>query len=457
MKKQKLGIIKGRYQALLLTGERPMKRYKLVLVTLIICLLLSGAGTVLASQSNDVYVIPVTGIVDRGLAAFVNRGITEAEKNMAKAIVIEIDTPGGEVEPAINISSSILNASVPTLTLIKDEATSAGVIIAISSNKIYMTSHATIGAAETRPKEEKYISYWSSKLRGVAEKTGRDPELVAAMADSDIVIEGIKPKGKILSLTAKQALEVGLADSIVANRHEALSIMGIDKANIQEIKPNVAEHVARFVTNPYISPIILTIGIVGAIMELLTPGFGIFGFLGLLAFGLFFGANFMIGAAQYWALGLFILGLVLLLIEMFIPGFGVFGISGIVSVILGLVMSFPNPIQAIYSLSFSIIASVVILYFSIKYLVKTPVFDKLILSLKQDKTQGYLSSSQDKSTYCNREGVALTTLRPAGAGEFDGVRVDVITDGEYIPAGSRIKVIKVEGSKVVVRKLKEEV
>jgi len=444
-------IIKGP-----MTGEKPMKKVRIVGIFLILSILLCFAGMGFAESSGDVYVVPIKGVIDRGIAMFVKRCVNEAEKNEAQAIIFEIDTPGGEVNAAVEISNTILNTSVPTISFINNEATSAGVIIAVSSDTIYMTSHATIGAAETRPNEEKYISYWSSKLRAVAEKTGRNPELVAAMADADVVIEGLKPKGKILSLTAKQAEELELADGIVANRSEALKANGINDADIIEQKPSMAEYVAQFVTNPYISPIILTIGIVCIIMELLLPGYGLFAFIGLLAFGLFFGANFMIGSARIWTIALFILGILLLLIEMFIPGFGIFGISGIVSVIIGLMMSFPNPVQAFYSITFAVIASCVISYFLGKYLVKTPVFDRIILNLKQEKSQGYLAFSDITSEFLNREGIALTTLRPAGSADFDGQKLDVLADGEFIPAGSKIRVIRVEGSKIVVKKIIEE-
>jgi len=429
-----------------------MKKSRIVWIFLILTIFLGFAVISSAESSKDVYVVPVKGVIDRGLAMFVKRCVTEAEEKAAQAIIFEIDTPGGEINAAVEISNVILSSSTPTISFINNEATSAGVIIAVSSEKIFMTQHATIGAAETRPNEEKYISYWSSRLRAVAEKTGRDPELVAAMADADVVIDGVKPRGKILSLTAKQAEELKFVDGISANRNEVLKALGIADANVIEQKPNMAEYIAQFVTNPYISPIILTIGIVCIVMELLLPGFGIFGFIGLLSFGLFFGANFMIGAARIWTVALFILGLLLLLIEMFIPGFGIFGISGIVSVIIGLIMSFPNPVQAFYSITFSLIASCLILYFLGKYLKKAPVFDRLILRMKQEKSQGYSATSVNASEFLNREGIALTTLRPAGAADFDGQKLDVLADGEFIPAGSKIKVIRVEGSKIVVKK-----
>ena len=177
-----------------------MKLKKIVIIAVIISLFFGFMSEGIADNKNHssaaIYVIPVQGVVNRGLTAFVERGIREAEENKAEAIVFEIDTPGGEVGAAVKMSNAILKTSIPTVSFINNEATSAGVIIAISSRTIMAVPGATIGAAETRPKEEKYISYWSSALRGVAEKTGRDPDLVAAMADADVVIEGVKEKVK---------------------------------------------------------------------------------------------------------------------------------------------------------------------------------------------------------------------------------------------------------------------
>lgn len=409
-----------------------------------------------APPSENVFVVPVRGVIDSGLARFVERGIKLAQSGNAKAIIIEIDTPGGEINAAQNISDAILNASVPTISYVNDEAASAGVLVAISSKTLVVAPGATIGAAETRPNEEKYISWWASRLRNTAERTGRDPELVAAMADADVTIEGLKEKGKILSLTARQALDLHFADSMASSRADLLKSQNLTGAKVTEVKPNMAERIAQMATNPYISPILLTIGIVGVITEILTPGFGIPGLLGLFSFSLFFGGNLLAGATSYWVIGLFILGLLLLTIEIFIPGFGVFGIAGIISVIGSIIMAYPTPEQALLSIVIALLASGAIMYVLLKYLIKTPVFDRIILSTKQDKSKGYVASTGDTASYFGKEGTAITPLRPAGAGEIDGKRLDMVTEGEFVPAGSRIKVIKVEGGKIVVKKIGKE-
>lgn len=441
-----------------------MKHEKVLVLAFIICLFFSFMDDSLAlntkSSPDYIYVIPVKGVIDRGLAAFVTRAIREAEQVNAKALVVEIDTPGGEVGSALQMSNAILNTFIPTVSFINNEATSAGVIIAISSKKLMAVSGATIGAAETRPNEEKYIAYWSSALRAAAEKTGRNPELVAAMADADVVIEGVKEKGKILSLTTGEALELGLIDEQVNGLEELINKIKTAEniKNVEVIKAdmNLSERIAHMATNPYVAPVLLTVGIVGTVTEILTPGFGIPGIVGLIAFGLFFGGNYMAGAAQSWVIGLFILGLLLLLIEMFIPGFGVFGVTGILSIIASVIMAFPSPEQALTSIIISLILSAILIYLLFKYLIKTPIFDRIILGTKQAKSDGYVAVINDKSELVGTEGKAVTTLRPAGVAVIGEKRLDVLAEGEFIPCGSNIVVSRVEGNKIIVKLKKKE-
>jgi len=441
-----------------------MKHKKVILLTLIILLTFSFIDYGLAQNTKNspdyIYVIPVKGVIDRGLAAFVKRALREAEQDQAKTLVIEIDTPGGEVGSALQISNTILNTNIPTISFINNEATSAGVIIAISSKTLMAVPGATIGAAETRPNEEKYIAYWSSALRAAAEKTGRNPELVAAMADADVVIEGVKEKGKILSLTTGEALKLGLFDDQVKDLEELINRIktteNINNVEVVKADMNLAERIAHMTTSPYVAPVLLTIGIVGTVTEILTPGFGIPGIMGLIAFGLFFGGNYMAGAAQFWVIGLFILGLLLLLIEMFVPGFGVFGVTGILSIIASVIMVFPSPGQALVSILIALISSAILIYLLVKYLIKTPIFDRVILGTMQDKSDGYVAVINDKSELVGAEGKAVTTLRPAGVALIGEMRLDVLAEGEFIPSGSEIIVNRVEGNKIIVKLKKKE-
>lgn len=432
-----------------------IKKYLLTTITLILIFFACSPFAYAKQAFNEkkvVYIVPVKGVINRGVEQFVKRGIKEAEKEKVKAIVFEIDTPGGQVQSAVNISNTILATSVPTICYINNEATSAGVIIAISCEKIYMSPNSTIGAAETRPKEEKYISYWSSKLESVAEETGRDPKLVAAMADADIEIKGVKEKGKILSLTTKQAFKLGLADEVADNYEELFANTDLRDATIVNIEKSPAEKLAQTIMNPYIAPILLTIGFVGIIVEILTPGFGLPGIVGIVALGLFFGANIMIETAQYWMIGLFVLGVLLLIIEIFIPGFGVFGVSGIICCVLSIISVFSNTRQAIVSIIFALIVSLVMVYLLLKYVIKNPVLSKLVLETKQEKSKGYTTSYNNTKKFLGKIGISLTSLRPSGIAVFNGKKLDVLSEGEFISKGEKVEVIKIEGSKIVVKR-----
>ncbi|MDI3540626.1 MAG: hypothetical protein PWP66_164 [Thermosediminibacterales bacterium] len=433
-----------------------MKKIFTIIVTAVIILVIFVVGSVAEAEktiktlSGDIYVIPVKGVVDPGLARFIERSIREANTERASAIVFEINTPGGLIDAAIDISEMIMETQIPTIALVNGEATSAGVLITISCDKVFMIPGSTIGAAEPRPKEEKVISYWTSKLRSAAERTGRDPDLVAAMADADIEIPDLIQKGKILSLTAVQAKELKLADEIVNNRADVLKHLSLTDKPVKELTPSLAEKIASFVTSPFVSPILLTIGFVGIITEILTPGFGFPGIIGLISLALFFGGHMIAGLAGWESIVFFLLGIIFLLIEALVPGFGVFGILGIIGIIGSIIAASVSIEQALISLTFSFIASIIILFFIFRFLTRSKLFDNLILSLKQDKDSGYKVSAENQ-TLLGRVGTTITPLRPAGTAEFDGIRMDVLSEGGFVGSNKKVKVVKIEGSKIVVR------
>lgn len=433
-----------------------MKLEKYILVVLILLLVFfTFMPAFKAEQSinkEKVYILPVKGVINKGVEQFIKRGIKKAEAEKVKAIIFEIDTPGGEVRAADNISKAILDTSLPTISFINNEASSAGVIVAISCEKIYMSPNSTIGAAETRPKEEKYISYWSSRLQSVAEENGRDAKLIAAMADADIEIKGIKQKGKILSLTTRQAINIKLADDIAENYEELLIKANLKDNLVVEIKKNPAEKFVQLLMNPYITLILLAIGFIGVITEIFTPGFGLPGIIGILAFGMLFGANIMIEATKYWIIGIFILGIMLLIIEIFVPGFGVFGVLGTIFCILSIIFAFPDTKQIFVSIVFAFIISCIIIYLLLRYIIKTPISSTIILETKQEKSKGYIASHKNIQEFLGKKGISLTPLRPSGLAMFDGKKLDVLSDGEFISKGEKIEVVKVEGNKIIVKR-----
>ncbi|SHM88913.1 membrane-bound serine protease (ClpP class) [Caldanaerovirga acetigignens] len=427
---------------------------KTLLIFLIATLLLFSLKTntsCSAAEKGEVVFVPVKGTVDPGLAKFIKRAVDEALKTQAALLIFDIDTPGGRVDSAVEISQTILNSPVPTVAYVNSQATSAGVLIAISCEKIYMAPGSTIGAAETVPKEEKAISYWRSKLEGVAERRGRDRDIVAAMADADVEISGLKEKGKILSLTAQKALELKLADGIAADRRELLNALGVGERNQKEIKPYFAEKIASFVTGPYVAPMLITIGFIGIITEVLTPGFGMAGIAGITSLVLFFAGHMIAQLAGWESIAFFLAGVFLLIIEALVPGFGVLGVLGIAGIIGGIVTASATVKQGLITVTVSLVASFIIFILLLKRFSSSPFFERLVLFSRLDKSLGY-TAHEEKTELLGRTGVALTPLRPAGIVDFGDRKLDVVSDGEFIEAGKKVRVVKVEGSRIVVER-----
>jgi membrane-bound serine protease (ClpP class) len=433
----------------------------LLILLLALIFLFQVVGPLYAAPSSDiVYVVPVEGMIDTGMVNFIERVYKEADELGIRNIILEIDTPGGLVNEAVRIKKIIDRSVTPTIAYVTGGAISAGALLALTSPELIMAPGTTMGAAEPRigdeKADEKTVSYWASELAGAAEQNGRNPEIARAMADSDIAIPNLTEKGKLLTLTAKKALEHKMIDGILANRAEVLEFYGLSNTRVIEQEPAFTEQVSRWVTNPYVSSVLLTIGIAGIIIEIFTVGFGIPGIIGSLALALYFGGSLLVGLSGWGAILLFILGLILMALEAFvIPGFGVVGIAGLASLITSIFLAAPSSEQALTSLVLALIGTIVLVGLSIKILPTRKVWQRLILGTKLEKSSGYVASSPDYSGMEGKEGKALTPLRPAGVAEIDGLRVDVVTEGGFVQVSQPVKVIKVEGNKVVVTALKD--
>ena len=418
-----------------------------------IFLILLGFGFVCAKPTKSVYLIPIKGEINDAVEAYVKKAVQEAEDANASKIIFEIDTYGGVVLSAIEISNTIMETPVSTVCYIKDNAISAGVIISISGDTVIANKSINIGSAETIPNEEKYLSTWVGKLRTVAERKERNADIIAGMADADVEIEGIKEKGKLLNLTAAQAYEHGIVDEIVDGRKGLFETLGLSDNDIIELQYDYRTNIARFTNSTVVSTLLITLGIIGLIGEVFTAGFGVLGSIGILSFALFFAGRVIAGHAGAGILILFAAGIVLLGIELTIPGFGVPGITGIVCIILSIIIGSSNPINAAISLSMAIVLSIITLIILFKYAPKNKLFDRLILSHEAKSDEGYVSYTSDKEILLGGTGEALTHLRPSGTMLLGDKRIDVVTEGDYIEKGTKLKIIAVEGSRIVVRKV----
>lgn len=418
----------------------------------------------LFAQQSKVYIGYIEGDIDLGLSPYVSRVISEAEQNNASAIIFKINTFGGRVDAATQIKDAILASKIKTVAFINNRAISAGALIALSCQKIVMAPGSNIGAAtvvdQTGEKvSEKYQSYMRSEMRSTAEKNGRNPEIAEAMVDERIVIPGLTDSTQLVTLTSEEALKYKMSDTILTKIEEVLEYIGQKDAKLVKETTNWAEDVVRFLNNPIISSILIMIGFFGLLSEIKTPGWGVPGTAGLIALALFFGSSYILKLATIVEILMFIAGVVLILLEIFlIPGFGIAGISGIVLIFLSIFLSLIGSEQfltfdaislAIIQLAFAVVTALVLLFLLAKYLPKSELFNRLVLSEAEKAEEGYVSVSEEQSLL-GKIGVTVSILRPVGIAEIDGKRVEVVSDGEFIKPGTKVKVIKVEGMKVVV-------
>lgn len=414
--------------------------------------------TIILPGTGPVWVISVEGTIDLGLASFISRQMAEANESLASVIIFEINTFGGRVDAATEIVDTILKADIPTVAWVTDRAWSAGALIALATDIIWMSPGSSIGAAEPRPADEKTISALKAQFESVAERTGRDPLIAAAMVDARVEVEGLSGPGEILTLTAKQAVTVGYSRNIVSNRQSIKNALDVASRTETVAQFNWAERAARFLTAPVITEILLTLAFLGLIAEVTSPGFGVPGALGLAALVLFFGGRYVVGIVGWEILLLFTLGLFFLLAELLIiPGFGIVGLLGIGSVVGSLILSYGAVELALRSLAIVLIITLIGTVLLWRFGRRRTLWGRLILSQTSPLTGPEAEHTFSLlGSFKGKEGRSFTVLRPAGVVIIEGERFDAVSAGGYIAAGKRIVVIRVDGSRIVVDEVTDE-
>jgi membrane-bound serine protease (ClpP class) len=418
---------------------------------------------------GPVYIVPIEGMIDNVLASYITRAVSDAESAGASLVIFHMDTFGGLVDAADNIRKTILNAEPITTAFIDKNAASAGALISYANDKIVMVPGSSIGAAtvvegvggEAAP--DKYQSYMRGLMRSTAEANGRDPRIAEAMVDESIEIEGISDSGKVLTLSASEAKRLGVADAVLNDVDEIISLAGLSGAQVVRHHASRTEKVLRFLSSPILQSILMLMMMGGLYFELQTPGVGFPGATAAIGAALFFAPHYMMGLVESWELVLFGIGALLLLAEILvIPGFGVAGITGIILVVGSLFaalvgnvgLDFPPAEElatAILTMAATLLLLILLMFSLARYLPRSERFNQLVLAPELSSISGYTSAETIESLL-GRSGLTLTPLRPSGAAEIDGERIDVITDGEFIPSGTPVKVVRVRGSRVEVRK-----
>ena len=358
--------------------------------------------------NKKIYVVPIQDVIDLGIPSLVSRGISLAESNNADMIIFDIDTFGGRVDAATQIKDSISSTNIETIAFINRRAISAGSLISLSCDKIYMTGGATIGATSVvdmsgSKQSEKSQSYMREEMAATAEKSGKNPNIARGMVDEELSFEYLvvdgdslkvediegRKEGKLITLTTELALKYGIADGKSETIEELLSSLEINEYDITTVDENWSENVVRILTNPTVSSLLTTFGTIGVISELYSAGWGIGGTIGIICLTLALGAGYLTQLASSTDILIILLGILLLFVEaVAIPGFGIFGITGIIILFYGFyLLLIPDiPVspevysEALDGFSWAIVVGIFGIIFILRLIGKSAFFQKLVSS-----------------------------------------------------------------------------
>jgi membrane-bound serine protease (ClpP class) len=417
---------------------------------LLLCGLAGLTGLSMAAATDrPVVVIPIDGTVDDGMAHLVERGVAQANQEDAAAIVIVVNSPGGLVDAAFRIRDALFSAHMPVIAYVSERAYSAAALITLSANRIVMAPGASIGAAEPIPNTVKMISALRGEFESTALRNHRSATVAGAMVDKNVDLPDYKHTGAILTLNTDDAVRAHVADATATSLNAALAQSHLDGNPRTPEDYSWAEQLARFATNPAVSALLLTLGMLGLLIEMQTMH-GIAGTIGVAALVLFFGSHVYAGFSNGLVIALAIFGLAGILWELHVvPGHGIPGILGGAALLAAVVLAFGLQFMfvAVETIATALVLTV------IGFTMATRVFphNAWMARLTLTATQGadYVTS-RDFTHFLGATGTAASFLRPAGVAAIDGHRVDVLTEGEFIPQGTPIRVMRVEGARVFV-------
>ena len=422
-------------------------------------LLVGSFGVFAESQEKaNVYIVQIDDNIDMVMSDLLAKAILTAEQNNAELLIVEVNTYGGYIDSAITMKDAILNSAVPTVTFVNKKALSAGALISVAGEKLYMARGSSIGAAEARVGEEKAdektTSAWVSQMRSAAEARGKDPNIMAARADDSIAIDGVIETGRLLTLSDSEALTLGISDGSMDTYQEIAQAMGVTIQDMETVEASFLEKFASFVTSPVVSGVLIAFGVLGLLFEMLTAGFGVGGVIGLCSFAMYFAGHTVLSNLGLTAVVCFLLGILLLMLEAFVvPGFGIAGIAGLLSMFAGVFLLSPSWESAVVSIVVALVVIITIVVISMKNKKTSKVWRKFVLKERTDEESGYTSPNMDNINYLGKTGVTITALRPAGGVDIEGNRVDVVTEGDFLEKGVNVVVCRLDGTRIVVKEV----
>jgi membrane-bound serine protease (ClpP class) len=444
-----------------------------VLVTFLMPIKVCFASDSGSDSTQRVYVIPIRDEINPGMVRQVAAGMTEAEQLGADLIIVHMNTYGGLVDAADSIRTRFLNSSIPVVSFIDNNAASAGALISISCEKIFMREGANIGAAtvvnqnaEALP--DKYQSYMRSMMRSSAEKRGRDPLVAEAMVDPRTYIPGIIDSGRVLTFTTSEAIKNNYCEGEAESINEVLKLMNMEDAVVSKYIPTPIERVIGFLVNPAISGVLLLIIMGGIYYELQSPGIGFPLMASLLAATLYFAPLYLEGMAANWEILLAVVGFILILVEIFVlPGFGIAGAAGLLFLIFGFTFSMigndgfdftfvprADIVQALILVLASIFLGIFVSFFLAKLMLKTTRFGRLILTEELSSKDGFVSADTSLHLLVGKSGMTSSDLRPSGKVIIENRSYNASADRGFIERNTEVEVLRFDGITVWVKEKK---
>lgn len=423
------------------------------------------------AQKSTVMVMEIRAEIDPRMTRYVKLSLEHAEKIKADYIIIDMDTYGGVLTDAKEIVDMIMAQKKPVWVFINSDAASAGALISIACDSIYMSAGASIGAAtvvegDGKTAPDKYQSYMRSIMRATAEENNRDPRIAEGMVDENVVIDSLKQAGKVITFTTSEAIANGYCEAKVESIEEILKRNKVVNYNLETFRLGATESIIAFFLNPFISGILILIILGGIYFEMQTPGIGFALFASITALVLYLVPYYLNGLADYWEIIALFIGILLLLAEIFvIPGFGVAGIAGITLTVVSMVLIMLNndffnfefvPLGDIIVATAATIGGLsggmILLFLGGARLTQTKAFSRITLNETQQSSAGFTVNAQ-ASHLIGKIGIAQTILRPSGKVMIDDMLYDAFTRGEFIEQGERVAVVSSEGVTLKVKKV----
>ena len=434
-----------------------------------------------AAELSETVVIPVKGEISTAQFFFLRHALKNAESSHALAVIVEMDTYGGSLKAAVDMQDALQKCPIPTFTFINTNAGSAGALVALSTKKIYMAPVSAIGAAApvssggeelSATLSDKVVSYFSGYFRSAAEKNGYNPDIAEAFInkEKEVKVGGavIHPKGSVLTLSSQEAIKLYgdkplLATGVVASLNELVAHERLS-SHVRVIESTGFEKIAFWITQ--LAPIFLMIGIIGAYLEFKLQGTLIPGMISALSFIIFFAGHYIAGLSGLEVPVLFGIGLLLLVSELTLhPGTIIPGVLGVMlmlgALLWAMIDRYPGEpwiptIQMLgvpfKNLGLAVAAGIVVILILARFLPRTKLYHRMVLGRTNPPGPSFLKSTvgSPQQLRVGEIGFAKSILRPSGNAVFGEVHVDVITQGEFVEPNSKIRILAIEGARVVV-------